>query len=543
MSRPRSPATPRRSRVLLLVAVLTLAVGLVGVLAFEAYRAGRDHRRVSEQVLGDYVRFAAREVARYSSADLRSRAFQALDFLACGTDGRSAAAAMAALDAAAATEVPVVAEAYLRFDPADRRIVEAAGELEDGQWAAIEAALADVPRGSLGGFLGVEAGGRPMLLAWRLFGQDVAVPVHAIVIADDTIAGILEDTFGCRPLLPNALVKPEDQREYLTAELRLADGTVLHRAGDGPGSSFFAEEPLELTEAGDVLAVASLATGAADRLVIGGLPRSRLPLLAGLLCLVVGLVAVAVHQMRREYELTRLRDAFVSGVSHELRTPLAQIRLFAETLRHGRVRNDDETERSLAIVDEEAARLSYLVDNLLTFNRAGRMGPSVEVGELALAPFVADTVERFAPLVRTRGDRFEVEVPEDLIVSADREALSRVLTNLLDNAVKYGKDGQTIRVGATVADGRARLFVDDEGAGVRGADRGRIWDPFVRGEHRGQGATGTGIGLSVVRELTAAMGGSAWAEDAPGGGARFVIELAVETGADAPGLEPSRAPA
>lgn len=542
MARSNTPATPRRSRVLLLVAVLMLALGLVGALAFEAYRAGRSHRRVSEQVLGDYVRFAAREVARYSSADLRDRAFQALDALACGTDGRSAAASLAALRARPGDDTSV-ADAYVRFQPATGRIVEAAGDLDEDRRATIETALASVPRGDPGGFLGVVVEGRPMLLAWRFFGADVGVPVHAIVIADDTLAGVLEDTLGCRPLLPNALVEPEAQRAYLTAELRLADGTVLHRAGNGPGSSFFAEEPLELATAGDVLAVASLATGAADRLVIGGLPRSRLPLLAGLLCLAVGLVAVAVHQMRREYELARLRDAFVSGVSHELRTPLAQIRLFAETLRLGRVRSDGEAERSLAILDEEAARLSHLVDNLLTFNRVGRVAPRVDVQELPLAPFVTETVERFAPLVRSRADRFEVEVPAGLVVRADRDALTRVLTNLLDNAVKYGTAGQTIRVGADVVDGRARLFVDDEGAGVRGVDRRHIWDPFVRGEHRGDGATGTGIGLSVVREMTAAMGGSAWAEDAPGGGARFVIELSVPAGPDGSGLEPSRAPA
>jgi signal transduction histidine kinase len=546
MARTPSLASPRGSRVVLLVAVLLLTLGLVAVLAFEAYRADRSHRQVTEQVLQDYVRFAALELARHSNRELDARATVLLDALACGEPERSAAQALAQLVKAGCglcgTAGP---EAYVRFDPGGGQIVDAVGDLDPAALAAIERLLAAIPRGRLGGLAAVDTGGRPLLIAWRNYGAAAAVEVHAIVVPETTLAAIVDQTIDSWPLLPKALVEPGAQRAYLKAELRLTEGGSWVGGGANPASSFSAEEPLESAAGGDVRVVASLAAGAADSLIIGGLPRSRLPLLAALLCIGAGLFAVAVYQLRREHELARLRDAFVSGVSHELRTPLAQIRLFAETLRMGRVRSDEETERSLAILDEEAVRLSHMVDNVLTFSRAGRMTTNLTLAPLPLAPFVAEAVERFAPLAREHRNRFAVEIPRGLAVQGDRDAMTRILTNLLENAAKYGRDGQTVCISAVEEEGRVRLIVDDEGAGVQRADRSRIWEPYVRGTHRGVAATGTGIGLSVVRDLTAAMGGNAWADDAPAGGGRFVIELpaAVQPGAQGSPLEPSGAPA
>ncbi len=116
---------------------------------------------------------------------------------------------------------------------------------------------------------------------------------------------------------------------------------------------------------------------------------------------------------------------------------------------------------------------------------------------------------------------------EGLVAPVDAEALRQMLVNLLDNAVKYGPPDQTITVGLDAADGKARIRVEDQGAGIPAADRERIWDRFWRLERdRGSAVAGTGIGLSVVRELVALHGGRAWAEEGRGGnGARFVLEL------------------
>src|SRR3989475_3413353 len=141
----------------------------------------------------------------------------------------------------------------------------------------------------------------------------------------------------------------------------------------------------------------------AANLVIGGLPRSRLPVLLGVLALTPGLIVTALVQLQREYELARLRTDFVSGVSHELRTPLAQIRMFSETLLLGRVRSDDERERSLEIIDQEARRLTHLVENLLHFSRSERRLARLSPALAPLAPLVSEAAEGFAPLAAARG--------------------------------------------------------------------------------------------------------------------------------------------
>jgi signal transduction histidine kinase len=267
----------------------------------------------------------------------------------------------------------------------------------------------------------------------------------------------------------------------------------------------------------------------AERLIIGGLPRSRLPLLLALLALTAGLLGAALHQLRREYQLARLRTEFVANVSHELRTPLAQIRMFTETMLLDRIRSEEERLRSLQIVDQEARRLTHLVENLLHLTRADRdlariARESVDVGDL-----VRRVASDFEPLAASRGCELRVEVPAAVSAPLDPGAIRQILLNLLDNALKYGPQGQTVHIGLTREDGRVRLGVEDQGPGVPESERERIWERFWRSDrHRDSAVAGTGIGLAVVRELAALHDGGAWVESAAGGGARFVVEFRTE---------------
>jgi signal transduction histidine kinase len=118
------------------------------------------------------------------------------------------------------------------------------------------------------------------------------------------------------------------------------------------------------------------------------------------------------------------------------------------------------------------------------------------------------------------------EATEPVVVAADPDAVRQIVLNLLDNAAKYGPSGQTITVRAARSDARACITVDDQGPGVPPAERERVWERFERLDRdRGSAVGGSGIGLAVVRELAALHGGRAWVADAPGGGARFVLEL------------------
>jgi signal transduction histidine kinase len=221
-----------------------------------------------------------------------------------------------------------------------------------------------------------------------------------------------------------------------------------------------------------------------------------------------------------------MRANFVAGVSHELRTPLAQVRMFAETLLLGRVRSEEERHRSLQIIDQEARRLTHLVENILLFSRAERQTVSLNPEPVAVGPQVREVLEGFAPLANARQVTVASELADGVEAVADAGALRQIILNLLDNAVKYGPAGQTVTVRVRAAGDWVRLEVDDQGPGIPAASRRRVWESYYRlARDAGSAVAGSGIGLSVVMELVLLQNGRAWIVDAAGGGARFIVDL------------------
>lgn len=264
----------------------------------------------------------------------------------------------------------------------------------------------------------------------------------------------------------------------------------------------------------------------AQALVIGGLPASRLPLILLLLALTGGILLVALLLLRQQARLARMRADFVAGVTHELRTPLAQIRMFAELLSLGKLSSADEEERALHVIDEESRRLDHLIDNVLGFARMGVAARPVALRPLALDDLLPEVVDRFRPLARERRATIALEVEPGLQALADGDAVHRIVLNLLDNAVKYGPRGQRVEIRARRQGRWARIEVQDQGPGVPARDRRRIWEAYERLDAGlDRGVAGSGIGLAVVRSLVEGHGGRVMVEDAPGGGARFVVLL------------------
>jgi signal transduction histidine kinase len=326
-------------------------------------------------------------------------------------------------------------------------------------------------------------------------------------------------------LLPTTALEGRKGIDILSVKVVSPGLDVLFRSGSESGWGFAGEDSLGAAFGGLVVR-AAVRPEAAGMLIIGGLPRSRMPLLLGMLALSVMLAAVAVSQLRREAELARMRSDFVSSVSHELRTPLAQVRLFLETLRLGRWKTEQQREWLLENVDRETTRLTNLVDNVLHFSRSERGVQGGEMEVVELADYLDGVVQAFAPLAAVRRVRFETAAEAGLVARMDPEAFRQVLLNLLDNAVKYGPQGQTVRVtAAPAAEGRVEIAVEDEGPGIDPAEREQVWEPFRRG-HRalGSAAAGSGIGLSVVREIVAWHGGEARVEEGVRG-ARIVVTL------------------
>jgi signal transduction histidine kinase len=315
--------------------------------------------------------------------------------------------------------------------------------------------------------------------------------------------------------------------EFLSLDVETRAGRVLFSTTpaypDGPANAL--NMP---TLRGGLIVRAHLNPRLKDALIPGGVPP-RVPVREiGLIGLSLALLLAIAALALRVGALARLRSDLASSVTHELRTPVTGIRLAAETMLLGRARNPEAERRSLARIVDESKRLQQLIDNVLHFSRAERRLTRVRSEPVELRPVVERAAADLSPLVAGRPIELLVEVPADLLVHGDGDALRQIVLNLLDNAVRYGPDRQTIRIGAERCDGEIGLWVEDRGPGIPPTDRQRVWDPFVRLERdRETAVTGTGLGLAVVRELVVAQGGRCWIEGAAGEdhGARVEIRL------------------
>ena len=257
-------------------------------------------------------------------------------------------------------------------------------------------------------------------------------------------------------------------------------------------------------------------------------PQLLLSMLLALLSLTIAVASVLLHRLRRDHAWARQRSGFTSSVSHEMRTPLAQILLFAETLQLGRTRNDAERMLATGAIVQEARRLMRLVDNVLRFARIEQGGAPLRCEPMPVEALVRETTAQFAPLARSSQVTLDVHVAPNVSAAlGDPDALRQVLLNLLDNAVKYGPASQVVRTSVDRDHDSIRIVVEDEGPGIALANRERIWLPFERVDDGLTSTGGSGLGLTIVRELVEAMGGGATCEsrDASHRGARFVVRL------------------
>ena len=256
------------------------------------------------------------------------------------------------------------------------------------------------------------------------------------------LGGVLEGVLDGRGLLPATFTAGRRNRDILAVRVRDHAGNILFDSDAGVESPLRANVDLP-SRAGLLSVDAVIRPELAGSLVIGGLPRSRLPFLLGLLCLAAALSIVAVMQLRREGELARLQSGFVSSVSHELRTPLAQIRLYLETLQLGRASTEEQRRWSLQHIERETTRLTHLVENVLRFSTLGAADPTHRE-PTDVAAEIATIVDEFRPLAESRHATVRLDASPMVALALRADALRHIVLNLLDNAVKYGPQGQTI---------------------------------------------------------------------------------------------------
>jgi PAS domain S-box-containing protein len=243
----------------------------------------------------------------------------------------------------------------------------------------------------------------------------------------------------------------------------------------------------------------------------------------------VGAVAGRIFAFRdvsAERIVEQMKSDFVSTVSHQLRAPLTSIYGFAETLlRRDVLFGEAERETFLGYIASEAQRLTSIVDTLLSVARLEAGDLQVELVPTDLRAVVSEAVTSVQQTTDVNGHRFVLQLPDEpLSASADREKLGQILTNLLDNAVKYSPSGGTVTVEAQRRAGRVEIRVVDEGQGIPEAERERIFSKFHRTDSA-RSAGGAGLGLFIARGLVTAMGGRIWVDSAEGGGSSFAFEL------------------
>lgn len=314
--------------------------------------------------------------------------------------------------------------------------------------------------------------------------------------------------------------------EDLGAVLLAGDGTAVFGSPPREPSPFVAGSDLKVDGARWRLAVWPLRPEAID----AGISRRRTFLLAILGFITATLLFGAyltVRIVRRELEIARLRADFVSTVSHEFRSPLTGIRQLGGMLLDGRVLDPGRQRDYFRMIVRESDRLTRLVENVLDFSRMEEGRRKYRYEPLSPSPWLRALASEFAAEVPTGGPTIEAAIPGDLPgILADREALGTAVRNLLDNAVKYSSGSKAVRISAVSQDETVRISVQDEGVGISDEDQKRVFDRFFRtGADVSKRVKGAGLGLSLVKHIVTAHGGTVECRSRLGEGSTFTIQV------------------
>ncbi len=304
-------------------------------------------------------------------------------------------------------------------------------------------------------------------------------------------------------------------------------GRILHQAGQGTPApdarplAFASLEPLmpHWRVAVRPTSDQPSAPSGGEYIVLGGL------LLAIFLAAILLGGGLLTWQALKNFEDARRKTSFVSNVSHELKTPLTSIRMYAELLKAGRIKDPDKQARYLRVIVAESERLTRLVNNVLDFSRLEQGGKTYNPTELNLKDFYRDLLDEHRPRIEKAGMELTIQVPDQpVLVKTDRDAMEQVMLNLIDNAIKYAADGKELDITLEIRGDRCKTRVMDRGAGVPAGHRARIFDQFHRvDDSLTASRPGSGLGLSIAKRLLADLDGDIIHEPREGGGSCFVV--------------------
>jgi signal transduction histidine kinase len=338
------------------------------------------------------------------------------------------------------------------------------------------------------------------------------------------VAGlIVDETFLRERFVPERIAAererlPVEMRDVL--ETRLRPREALYARTPAPGDGV--EMPMRFVLS-DLALVVDAPTVTPEQWA-----RRSLLLNLSLTLAAAGLLAVAIvaalRNAARATRLSQMKTEFVSNVSHELRTPLSSIRVFGEFLRSGRVTEPAKVREYGHFIESESRRLTQLVANILDFSRIESGQKSYRFEKVDMRELVTETLRSFEVLFEQEGFSVQLRAPDDVLPPAwaDPSAVAQVLTNLLDNAVKYAGDPREIEVRIGADADAITVAVADRGRGIPPDEHERIFDKFYRvmtGLVHDE--KGSGLGLAIVKHIMDAHRGSVTLRSEPGAGTTF----------------------
>ncbi|OEU47931.1 MAG: PAS domain-containing sensor histidine kinase [Desulfobacterales bacterium S3730MH5] len=237
---------------------------------------------------------------------------------------------------------------------------------------------------------------------------------------------------------------------------------------------------------------------------------------------------IVFNDVTRIRRLEKIRRDFVANVSHEIKTPITAIKGFVETLRDGAVKNIEDADRFLAIIEKHVDRLEAIIEDLLALSRIERETEREEVvlAEVRLKDMLKTAIQVCEATAMAKGIRIELSCAEDMVAKLDAPLFEQAVVNLLDNAIKYSNNEGAIGVEATQTDNEIIISVSDQGCGIEKKHLPRLFERFYRVDKaRSRELGGTGLGLAIVKHIVQAQGGSVAVESTPGKGTTFTIHL------------------
>jgi two-component system, OmpR family, phosphate regulon sensor histidine kinase PhoR len=227
--------------------------------------------------------------------------------------------------------------------------------------------------------------------------------------------------------------------------------------------------------------------------------------------------------------LENIRTEFVGNVSHELRTPLSLIKGSAETLLDGAIHDPQQAIRFLHKIDKHSDRILYLIEDLLVISRLESGQAVLNLAQVDLHDLCQRVLDDLASRAASRQASLENKISPLTVVWADADRLQQVFFNLADNAIKYGKSGGCVTVGARENGDKVEVFVADDGPGIPPDSLGRVFERFYRVDRaRSRENGGTGLGLAIVKHIVQAHGGEAWVKSEMQKGAIFHFTLPIK---------------